>query len=191
MFMIYILCLCVFGISINCFSQKENRFLHTYQYQDYHYIDTDTSRIWYTYNIPNLIIVSMSKSNGEYFVISDTLNRDYILLDNKKYLIDSLCLKKYDDYAMLFEYSGTYCIEHGQAKYLIIVGDNGFQMGTDSQPRYMIFQKKGDEYIFHSSYILEDIDFYSEEILNSVNVIFESDNIILQGINLKCVRGCI
>ena len=182
------LCFCFLFIAINGFPQKGSRFLHTYQYQDYYYMDTDTSRIWYTYNIPNLIIVSMHKTNGEYFEISDTLYRDYILLDNEKYLVDFLMYKNYDEYAMYFEYLYTYYIQHKQIEYLIINGSNGFQMGTEAQPLYMIFQKKGNKYHFLSSYYIEDMGYYDKKILNSVKVIFRGDKMILKGINLKRVR---
>jgi len=171
-----ILCFCFLSISITVFSQETSRFLHTYQPQNYHYVDTDTLRNWYVDNFPNLVIVTMFKTNGEYFELSDTAYRDYILLDGKKYLMDSLYLRKYDDYAISFEYGNTHYIQHKQIEYLIIEGINSFQYGTLAQPFYMIFQKKDREYRFLSSYIISDVGFYDEEIINSVKVIFESIN---------------
>jgi hypothetical protein len=87
----------------------------------------------------------MNKSNNEYFVITDTLYRDYIILDEKKYLIDSLCMKNYNEYAMAFEYNGTYLIACKKSIYLIITGSINFLYGTLIQPLYMVFQKKETE----------------------------------------------
>ncbi|MCL2130918.1 MAG: hypothetical protein FWH36_00460 [Lentimicrobiaceae bacterium] len=182
------LCFCFLSISIHLFSQKGSAFLHKHQPQDYHYVDTDTARIYYTDNIPNLIIFNLPKED-EYFLISDTSQRDFIFLDGKKYLVDSLCFINYNDYAMHFVYTGTYHIVHKQAEYLIITGADGFLMGTMVQPIYLVFQKKGNEYHFLSSYYIEDIGYYDEKILNSVKIIKKRDKIILKGINLKCVHG--
>jgi hypothetical protein len=181
------LLICVLCVSFCDFPQKGDAYLHKLQIQPNSYVDTDTARIWITEDIPNLLIFSLPKKE-EYFVMEDTSYRDYILLDGEKYWVDSLWLKKYDDYAMAFEYTGTYIISDKKSMYLIVTGVNIFQMGTDAQPLYAIFQKKCDKYAFLSSYILEDIDFYSEDILNSIKIIFESDKIILQGIHLKCIH---
>ena len=182
--------ICFLALFLSFCSQKNSEYLHKLQIQSVSYIDTDTARVWVTEGIPDLLIFSLPKTNGEYFVMEDTSHRDYILLNGDKYLIDSLWLKKYDNYAVFFEYigGGTYIISDKESSYLIINGSNGFQMGTDVQPLYAIFQKKENKYIFLSSYIIESIDYYSEEILNSVRVIFEKDKISLQGINLKCIH---
>ena len=171
-------------ISMGLFSQKNDVYLHELQIQHSNYIDTDTARIWITEDIPDLLIFSLDKKE-EYFVMEDTLQRDYILLGKKKYLVDSLWLKKYDNYAMAFEYNGSYIISDKKSIYLIVTGGNSFQMGTDEQPLYAIFQKKEDMYVFVSSYYIQNIEDYSEEITNSVKIIFEEDKICLQGINLK------
>jgi hypothetical protein len=177
-------------MTLNCFSQTKILSLHKLQeLSHFNYIDTDTARIWITESIPDLLIFSLPKVNGEYFVIEDTLQRDYILLGGKKYLVDSLWLKEYDNYAIFFECAGTYLVNYKKTSYLIVEGSNAFQMGTDVQPLYAIFQKKGDEYIFISSYYIESIDYYSEKILNSVRIIRAKDKIILRGINLKCIHS--
>jgi hypothetical protein len=173
--------------SINIFSQK---FLYEYHViKADSIIKNDSTLIMFNNSIPEFKLITFLRTE-EYFVISDTLQRDYILLNEQKYLIDSLCLKQYNDYVISFEYDGTYIIPYKESNYLIVTGSNGFQMGTDMQPRYLIFQEKENKYQFLSSYLLENIDYYSEEILNSVKIVKKKDKIILKGINLKCVHGC-
>jgi hypothetical protein len=192
-----LMCIILCSTVLVVFAQKKSVYLHTLPMQEeYQSLYTDTATICFTI-IPELLIIWPSSEgdtnvNWEYFVLADTLYRDYILLDNKKYLIDSLCFTKYNNYAMAFQYTGTYCLSNNKHSYLIIKGFDGFQIGTFVQPLYMVFQKgkSEKEYHFLSSYYIENIDFYSEKILNSVKVVFKKDKIILKGINLKCVHGC-
>jgi hypothetical protein len=172
---------------IDVFSQK---FLYEYHFiEDYSTIENDSTVIKFNNSIPGFKLITFLRTE-EYFVISDTLQRDYILLNEQKYLIDSLCSKQYNDYARSFEYNGTYIIPYRESDYLIVTGSNRFQMGTDTQPIYLIFQKKENKYQFLSSYYIENIDYYDEKILNSVRIIYRKNRIILKGINLICVHGC-
>jgi hypothetical protein len=182
------------SVLLNNFAQKASVNLHELPIQEkYSEVDTDTTLVLITENIPELLIVQPSAAGDtnfcEAFVLSDTLYRNYILLNNKKYLIDSLCLREYDNYAIGFQYTGTYYLSYNQYTYLIVTGFDGFQLGTDVQPSYIIFQKKETEkeYHFLSSYYIENTDYYSEEILNSVKIFFKKDKIILKGINLTRV----
>ena len=187
---IYLL-LCGCCISITLFSQKKDVYLHELEnLSRYNYIDTDTARIWITESIPDLLIFTLSKKRDEddFFITDDTLHRDYILLRGEKYLVDSLWLKEYDNYAMLFEYLGVYAISDKKSTYLIINGSNGFQIGTEAQMLYAIFQKKADKYIFLSSYYIEETYDTDNSEVNSVKIIFDDDKITLQGKNLKCIH---
>jgi hypothetical protein len=175
-------------VPLNIFSQK----IQEYQQFFHEPIDIICNGVNFVHDIEDLAIVYGNHPNEDPWIDTLSSDRDYLLLIGKKYMIDSLCMINYYEYSMAFVYTGAYLIPYKKNNYLIITGYDGFLMGTMVQPLYLIFQIKemGKEYYFLSSYYIENIDYYSEEILNSVKIVKKKDKIILKGINLKCVHGC-
>ena len=173
---------------------QKTKYLHNCKTIDMFYLDNDSARIWTTVKYPNLSILTYARTEYEFENTPDTSKRDYILSGDSKFIIDSLCyMNDYNsDYTIPFDVIYIYEINKSKQDYLIISGGNGFFIGTNSQPTFLIFKKDKStkNYHFISSYYIEDMETYDSGIYDSVKVITNNNHIILKGKNLKCLRGC-
>lgn len=172
--------------TMQCFSQKA-MFLNQLTQLEFNYLDNDSCRIITSPKLDDFSIITFIRKE-EFFVPTDTVNRDYIIFNNINYIIDSLVLKSYRDYTQNFSLTNIYLIERESENYIILSGGNTFQMRTDSQPLLILFkQNNKNKYDFYSSYYIENVEDNSSRIYDSIKVIFNKNGIFLEGKSLKCV----
>jgi hypothetical protein len=88
----------------------------------------------------------------EYFELQDTLFRDTLVFLNKKYTIDSFFFKE-SNYSGSFDLYKAYCYKFRKKEYIILSFVNVYQMGTDQQIYYIIFQIENKQGIIKSKYV--------------------------------------
>lgn len=177
----------LFLILVQSFSQKVV-LLNQLPQIEFNSLDNDTARIFVSPKLYDFSIITFSRKQ-EYFEPTDTLQRDYIIFNNVKYVIDSLVLKHCSSYTQLFNLTHIYKIERKSVNYVILSGGNLFQMGTDSQPLFILFKENNkNKYVFYSSYYIENIEDNSTRTYDAIKVIFNKNGIYLKGKSLKCVH---
>ena len=136
-----------------------------------------------------LVLRSQSNpnGNGEYFVMSDTMYRFYLRTD-VDIMVDSLVLNEWSEYAMNFQPLSVYSVNDKKSTFVIIEAYNGYQMGTDEQPIYIVFKKDKQSMILHSVYQITDLEYISEIIERTIKVYIRNNRLLLKGKNLKMIR---
>ena len=89
----------------------------------------------------------------EYFEPRDTLARCTIIVYGKEYIIDNLIGLKSTDYTGLYDLSYAFSTFNQNKEYIILVFFDGYQMGTEQQSIYVIFEIENSNAIFRASYV--------------------------------------
>jgi hypothetical protein len=113
------------------------------------------SQLETTYRIKDYPIVyylaSRDYKTVEYFELKDTLFRDTLLFFYQKYTIDSIFFKE-TNYSGSFNLFEAYSYKWGKKEFIILSFVNMYQMGTDQQTYYVIFQIKNNRGIIKSKF---------------------------------------
>ena len=138
---------------------------------------------------PGLILRSKANpdGNGEYFIVSDTMYRCYLHTDID-IMVDSLLLNDPSEYAMNFQPVSVYSIYEKKSTFVILECYNGYQIGTDVQPIYIVFKKGGSSLILYSVYQITDLEDNSLKTEQSVKVFIRNNRLFLKGKNLIRIR---
>lgn len=88
----------------------------------------------------------------EYFEPKDTLQRDTLLFFNQKYTIDAIFYKE-TNYSGSFDLFEAYSFKLRKKEFIILSFVNIYQMGTDQQTYYVIFQINNNRGIIESTYV--------------------------------------
>ena len=117
----------------------------------------------------------------------DTIYRSYLQID-KKVMIDSLFFTNTSEFAMNFNILYVYPIRRKKELFIVLECFDGFQMGSDSQPMYLILKKNNASYKLQAAYMITNIEDNSCRIPNSVKVCFFRKKLFLRGKNLILMK---
>lgn len=117
----------------------------------------------------------------------DTAYRSYLQID-KRVMIDSLFFTNTSEFAMDFNILYVYPIRHQKELFIVLECFDGFQMGTDSQPMYLVLKKHNASYTLQAAYMITNIEDNSCRIPNSVKVFFFRKKLFLRGKNLILMK---
>ena len=136
-----------------------------------------------------LVLRSQSNpnGNGEYFVLSDTMYRFYLHTD-VDIMVDSLVLNEWSEYAMNFQPLSVYSVNDKKNTFVILEAYNGYQMGTDVQPIYIVLKKDKTSMILHSIYQITDWEYKTGMIEHSIKVYIRNNRLLLKGKHLEKIR---
>lgn len=175
-------CLCAIQIAL---SQKP---LHKFE-SNSRFMCQENDGFTETTLYSGLVLRSQSNpdGNGEYFVMSDTMYRFY-LHTNVDIMVDSLVLNEFSEYALNFQPLSVYSINDKRNTFVILEAYDGYQMGTDVQPIYIVFKKDKTSMILHSVYQITDLEDNSGMIEQSIKVYIRNNRLFLKGKNLEMKR---
>lgn len=125
--------------------------------------------------------------NGEYFVESDTSYRFYIHTD-VDIMVDSLVLNEWSEYALNFQPLSLFFIRNKKCTFMILEAYDGYQMGTDAQPVFIVFKQDKSSVNLHSVYQITDLEDNSETTEQSIKVFIRNNRLFLKGKNLERIR---
>jgi hypothetical protein len=132
-----------------------------------------------TISMRDMVIISY-KRNHEYFTPSDTNRRDYISLEGKTFILDSLIGEFVSNYTMSFSALEAYLFKKNYSEYLILYGgDTFFNMNGNDPPNYIIFYNNGGGWIFYKTYY-----FSTDESPTKVKFRCKRNKVSLKGRNL-------
>ena len=175
-------CLCAIQIAL---SQKP---LHKYE-SNSQFMCQENDGFIETILYTGLVLRSQSnpEGNGEYFVMSDTMYRFYLHAD-VDIMVDSLVLNELSEYSLNFQPMSVYSINEKRNTFVILEAYDGYQMGTDVQPIYIVFKKVKSSMILQSVYQITDLEDNSVMIEQSIKVYVRNNRLLLKGKNLKMIR---
>ena len=127
------------------------------------------------------------EGNGEYFIVSDTMYRCYLHTDID-IMVDSLLLNDPSEYAMNFQPVSVYSINDKKSTFVILEAYDGYQIGTDVQPIYIVFKKDKSSLILYSVYQITDLEDNSVTTEQSIKVFIHNNRLFLMGKNLIKIR---
>ncbi len=142
------------------------------------YSDSDSARVHSFVGLPNpkISVVTYGRIN-EYFVLSDTLKRDYVLFGNSKVTIDKLQGLQQCDYTGAYDIFECRWVEN---RFLILSCVNTYFYGTNQNVFYAVFELKKNHWNYHSSY-----DNEADRPTDSIRVISSKKRLKLKGKYLK------
>lgn len=146
------------------------------------YLDSDNVRTFQIEKVPEVKIIVHDKLS-EYFVIEDTLHRDYILVGKKRYIIYSLLGLQQRDYTVNFDLIASYKVDFKNSIYLILEGADIFPLGTNQQVSYIVLKHEKEDWIFVSSY-----DNAHDMPTDSIHAVKTKKGLVLKGNYLKKIR---
>lgn len=153
----------------------------------YAYQDDATCRTYFSEDLPDFAFVQNGREQ-EYFVPEDTSRRDYFQLSGRQYTLDSLFLKSYSDYAGCWELTDMYLIKKQEYTFLVICCGNIFQMGTDSQPLFIILKKNNNGFDLQSTYYISNVEDNSLKHFHSIRYECKNGMLTLSGDNLLIIN---
>ena len=148
------------------------------------YLDNDSTRIrtYHFSECPEIKLILNYREN-EYFVLSDTLNRDYILLGNSKTPLDKLQGLLQCDYTGAYDLIECRKVSKYGLTYLILSFADTFIMGTNQNVFYVSIKLENDNWKYLSSYENE-----ADKPTDNIKVICSKKGLKLKGKYLKQIK---
>ena len=145
------------------------------------YIDNDSTRIYSCDSLmkSELSVVTYGRGN-EYFVLSDTLKRDYVLFGNSRKTIDKLQGLQQCDYTGAYDLVECRKVIQNGAVYWILCFVDTFIMGTNQNAFYVILKSDENNWKYISSY-----DNEADKPTDNIKVICSKKGLKLKGKYLK------
>ena len=103
-------------------------------------------------------------------------------------MVDSLVLNDPSEYAMNFQPVSVYSINDKKSTFVILEAYDGYQIGTDVQPIYIVFKKDKSSLILYSVYQITDLEDNSVTTEQSIKVFIHNNRLFLKGKNLIKIR---
>lgn len=145
------------------------------------YLDNDSTRIrtYYFSEYPEIKLILNYREN-EYFVLSDTLKRDYVLFGSSKTTIDKLQGLQQCDYTGAYDLVECRKVIKNGAEYWILCFVDTFIMGTNQNVFYVILKSDKNNWEYISSY-----DNEADKPTDNIKVICSKKGLKLKGKYLK------
>jgi hypothetical protein len=115
----------------------------------------------------------------EYFEPRDTLAREILIAYGGEYVIDTLIGMKSTDYTGAYYLSDVFSIEYRKKIYILLLFFDGYQMGTEQQSIYVIFETENNNAVFRASYVANNNYRFSQ-----VRIVKKKGSIFLKSKNL-------
>ncbi|MDF3028898.1 MAG: hypothetical protein K0S23_3205 [Fluviicola sp.] len=148
------------------------------------YIDNDSTRIHSFDGLPKpqVSVITYGRIN-EYFVLSDTLKRDYVLFGDSKRTIDKLQGLQQCDYTGAYEIIECRKVTKGDAVYCILCFADSFIVGTNQNMFYIIFELEKNNWKCIGSYENE-----ADKPTDNIKVVYSKKGLRLKGKYLKQIK---